>query len=300
MQSPPFPFLNLPPELRLMVYENLPSCSKRIQFVRSSDGSTSDSCKEESTLTLIDHSAPTSILTTCRLIYQEARLIIGKKARDLQFEVSDPNYGIVPRLEADQHALPTLVGNGSIIKASIEWAKRLVEADDSAEEKPVDFNQWVSEQGYDFEATLEASQYRLKGAQTSRKVEAQYLLRFVRKSGWALYYQRRQKYMQAIEVMVPIHGTESTDDFRAAVQNFSSSMRSPHDQSTFIILERFTLLTENPERRNELAEAMALGVAAIWPELWLGPFIPQVLCMSEDVKEGNCTYARFWKDREWL
>ncbi|KAF2650800.1 hypothetical protein K491DRAFT_682715 [Lophiostoma macrostomum CBS 122681] len=73
MADQPFRFLDLPPELRLMVYERLP---RKIKHRRITEKTNNDY------VILIDKSIPTSILATCKQIYDEAIHIVSEAIRD--------------------------------------------------------------------------------------------------------------------------------------------------------------------------------------------------------------------------
>jgi hypothetical protein len=78
-----FPFLSLPPELRLMVYEFLPIQTKHYHYggVTGVDSDTWYTRENSSVVkfTFMIRSAPVAILATCRIIHDEPKLIIQKK-----------------------------------------------------------------------------------------------------------------------------------------------------------------------------------------------------------------------------
>ncbi|KAH8704511.1 hypothetical protein GQ44DRAFT_732395 [Phaeosphaeriaceae sp. PMI808] len=91
-----FPFMNLPSELRLMIYERLPRTVKHTHVQRTKNQYLDPKAKE---LILITRHVPTSILATCRQVYKEANKIIQRVVKafilDYQpgFTLPDNNVG---------------------------------------------------------------------------------------------------------------------------------------------------------------------------------------------------------------
>jgi hypothetical protein len=79
----PFRFLDLPVELRLMVYEQLPRTVKHTHIRNLSD---TDNDRNDFKLILITRHVPTSILATCREVQAEANSIIRKLVRSFILE----------------------------------------------------------------------------------------------------------------------------------------------------------------------------------------------------------------------
>jgi hypothetical protein len=79
MSTEPFRFLDLPAELRLMVYEAIPNTTRRQTFEHVEDGQTLS-------VTLTKRCLLVSLLATSKYIHREAKQIIGKKLRQLELE----------------------------------------------------------------------------------------------------------------------------------------------------------------------------------------------------------------------
>jgi len=100
-----FCFLDLPAELRLMVYENLPNGTRRINFVNTED--------QTSSFTRVITSAPTAILRTSRFVKEEAGPIIN--ATTGRFLQPVGLEGPAPRIEADITSLKHLSAREGVL-----------------------------------------------------------------------------------------------------------------------------------------------------------------------------------------
>jgi hypothetical protein len=85
----PFRFLDLPKDIRLMVYERL---------ARSAKHTTMNKKSHEGWITLISHSISIAVLGTCRQIHQEALPLVNKAIREW---VGDGGVKIISTTELD-------------------------------------------------------------------------------------------------------------------------------------------------------------------------------------------------------
>lgn len=112
----PFRFLELPKEVRLIIYDFLPDHVVRTKYIKSIGDN------QTSSFTLISVQAPKAIRLTCRLINDETRAILAPAAekRSLTSTLDGHDnwlYGPGPRIETDCHSLCSLAAKKGIIDA---------------------------------------------------------------------------------------------------------------------------------------------------------------------------------------
>jgi hypothetical protein len=101
MGSGHFRFLDLPPEMRFMVYERLPRSIKHHRFNQWRYPKTIWS------LIFVTRSVPVPILATCRLVHSEARDIVRQSAKKFVLQATPK---VLCMFEPDCPAIKTLNG----------------------------------------------------------------------------------------------------------------------------------------------------------------------------------------------
>jgi hypothetical protein len=125
MSTQPFRFLHLPAGLRLMVYEEIEITTNKHELKESQfdDDQRHIDPKQDPSITLCRRILPMSILTTCRLIHQEATSILAQKVQQLVEEPvrlsKDWNHAdnLIPALRA------RLTGLSSYTVPATMWTK---------------------------------------------------------------------------------------------------------------------------------------------------------------------------------
>ncbi|KAF2254010.1 hypothetical protein BU26DRAFT_233883 [Trematosphaeria pertusa] len=123
--SQPFRFLDLPTELRFMVYEQIPINIQHtvLELSRLLRRRQHPESTREPTVTLVSYSASLPLLQTCRTIQSEATPFLERKVEALGEE---PIRFIVD-LDDANYSFPAL----NIAIGCLRWAKRLVNQEDT-------------------------------------------------------------------------------------------------------------------------------------------------------------------------
>jgi hypothetical protein len=95
-----FRFLDLPAELRCMIYELLPITTKHNKIWMKAKPHYALPEDEPASLTLITIEVSVQLLRTCRLVHAEAKQIVAQKIEAIS--------RMTPRLFLDSHATPLL------------------------------------------------------------------------------------------------------------------------------------------------------------------------------------------------
>jgi hypothetical protein len=86
MSVEPFRFLDLPKELRLMVYDNITTTTHRYTFKYSPSVPMAFGQAQPSSITVTMKSLPLAILRACKFVHEEASLIMSAKLLQLEQE----------------------------------------------------------------------------------------------------------------------------------------------------------------------------------------------------------------------
>jgi len=200
----PFRFLDLPAEMRLIVYEYLPLKTVRHKFDQEYHQSVSNRDENKiPSFTLINFLVPSEILATCRLIYREAGPIINRKIKRSACQSPD---GTVLRLEANCYGLLELAKKKSVLDAISNWYEAL------EEDATSDFESVMQHNGFDFEALLYKTGYKIVGVTDLSYYGGRHVSEFVRRSGLAmLRYNNNVSRLAATTQHTQIDGLQRID-----------------------------------------------------------------------------------------
>ncbi|KAF1955826.1 hypothetical protein CC80DRAFT_505138 [Byssothecium circinans] len=122
LNTQPFRFLDLPTELRLMVYQRIPITTQRTTIKQTATlgfiWPKCDDGTEPSSITLVKKSTSANILRTCKFIKHEAECYIKTKLESIAKEPL--------RIVADFRGFQALTTSGAFLEACIYWARYMM------------------------------------------------------------------------------------------------------------------------------------------------------------------------------
>lgn len=293
-----FYFLDLPTELRLMIYEFLPNRTTRAEYIKSTGKVTSNH------FTLITNSAQTAILATCKIIYIEALPIMRKKMRRLwQTAYGVQVAGSAVRIETDNESLAMLCSDKGLLEA-IQGSYRAFHLFHIRDPQftPHHFHMCTSisdRHGYFFKSG-------------SKQEGRQHLIDFVRKAGQLFEYQvhnfpqATSQVMPRIQIALTMHPTYDTyQSMRYSVFRGYTAL----NESVYNVQVRLHTLDHGFGLADVSLRAVVNALADVEGEhpspVDYGTYDPTLtFSMKLGVNSYNVfrkpVYDRFWLENEWL
>lgn len=287
--SQSFRFLDLPAELRIMIYKLMPNYTFRTRYVkRNSNGDTTSS------FTIIRYTAPTAMLATCKMVKNEAEAIILKTTQRLHpIRVNESHIYlmgfITPRIEVDTRALYFLGAEKGPFKKISEWYSRI------QTNQHTKFEAAFPTCTYDICSLLTKHGYVMKGGTLEEAARA--LVNFVRKSGYYFHIRHEGPAWNRIWAITLKKGANVETGTTIALNTFGNSIVNRTSSRTFAV-SIYTLSTVSAQQESAIRRGIKINH---WKHLDSGrlqfPFLfLNAGHIDERFKE---VYDQFWTEGEW-
>jgi hypothetical protein len=288
--SQSFRFLDLPAELRIMIYKLMPNYTFRTRYVkRNSNGDTTSS------FTIIRYTAPTAMLATCKMIKNEAEAIILKTTLQMHparvVTDQDPPLDVItPRIEADTRALYFLGADKGPVKTISEWYPRI------QTNQHTKFAAAFPKCTYDICSLLTKHGYVMEGGTLGEA--ARTLVNFVRKSGYILHIRGERTCWKPIFAITLTKGANVETGTTIALNAFGNSVVNRTASPKIFSVAIHTLSTVSARQESAVRRGIDINLEK---RLDSGCFLssPQFFGASHIDKRFKETHDKFWTEGEW-
>ncbi|CAN9375381.1 unnamed protein product [Alternaria alternata] len=288
--SQSFRFLDLPAELRIMIYKLMPNYTFHTRYVkRNSNGDTTSS------FTIIRYTAPTAMLATCKMIKDEAEAIILKTRLQIHPIRVDESHipllgSITPRIEADTRALYFLGAEKGPVNTISEWYSRI------QTNQHTKFEAAFPTCTYDICSLLTKHGYVMEGGTLEEAARA--LVNFVRKSGYYFHIRREGAAYNRILAIALTKGANVETGTTIALDAFGNSVVNRTASPKIFLVAIHTLSTVSAQQESAVRRGIDINLEN---RLISGCLLssPQFFGASHIDKRFKETHDKFWTEGEW-
>ncbi|RYN47762.1 hypothetical protein AA0118_g12115 [Alternaria tenuissima] len=288
--SQSFRFLDLPAELRIMIYKLMPNYTFRTRYVkRNSNGDTTSS------FTIIRYTAPTAMLATCKMIKDEVEAIILKTRLQIHPIRVDESHipllgSITPRIEADARALYFLGAEKGPVNTISEWYSRI------QTNQHTKFEAAFPTCTYDICSLLTKHGYVMEGG--TLEEAARSLVNFVRKSGYYFHIRREGAAYNRILAVALTKGASVETGTTIALDTFGNSVVNRTASPKIFLVAIHTLSTVSAQQESAVRRGIDINLQK---RLISGCLLssPQFFGASHTDKRFKETHDKFWTEGEW-
>jgi len=288
--SQSFRFLDLPAELRIMIYKLMPNYTFRTRYVkRNSNGDTTSS------FTIIRYTAPTAMLATCKMIKNEAEAIILKTTLQMHparvVTDQDPPLDVItPRIEADTRALYFLGAEKGPVNTISEWYSRI------QTNQHTKFEAAFPTCTYDICSLLTKHGYVMEGG--TLEEAARSLVNFVRKSGYYFHIRREGAAYNRILAVALTKGANVETGTTIALDAFGNSVVNRTASPKIFLVAIRTLSTVSAQQESAVRRGIDINLQK---RLISGCLLssPQFFGASHTDKRFKEIHDKFWTEGEW-